>query len=147
MAGLLQFTPTWAATSLDDPGRSVPRNLDLPDDDPRNYWGRFVFETVRYYTGRIDDWIIWNEPEFQPADAAGQGSYTWLGTDQQFARLMEVAYRAAKRANPRAIVAFPGTSYWVDQNAGRRNSTSASCAWSPPTPRRVQTTSFTMPCR
>jgi hypothetical protein len=119
LAGLLQFTPTWAATSLDDPGRSVPLNLDLPDDDPRNYWGRFVFETVRYYTGRIDDWIIWNEPEFQPADAAGQGSYTWLGSDQQFARLMEVAYRAAKRANPRAIVAFPGTSYWVDQNAGR----------------------------
>ncbi|HLZ29695.1 MAG TPA: hypothetical protein VKV73_20440 [Chloroflexota bacterium] len=119
VAGLLQFTPTWAATNLDDPGRSVPVNLDLPDDDPRNYWGRFVFETVRYYAGRIDDWIVWNEPEFQPADAAGQGSYTWLGSDQQFARLMEVAYRAAKRANPRAIVAFPGTSYWVDQNSGR----------------------------
>jgi len=120
MAGLLQFTPAWAATSAADAGRSVPRNLDLPDDDPRNYWGRFVFETVRYYAGRIDDWIIWNEPEFQAADAAaGQGSYTWLGTDQQFARLMQVAYRAAKRANPHAIVAFPGTSYWVDQTSGR----------------------------
>jgi hypothetical protein len=120
MAGLLQFTPTWAATNPDDAGRSVPRNLDLPDDDPRNYWGRFVFETVRYYAGRIDDWIVWNEPEFQAADAAaGQGSYTWLGTDEQFARLMEVAYRAAKRANPQAVVAFPGMSYWVDQNSGR----------------------------
>ncbi|MDQ6670301.1 MAG: hypothetical protein M3069_06050 [Chloroflexota bacterium] len=120
MAGLLQFTPAWAATNLEDAGRSVPRNLDLPDDDPRNYWGRFVFETVRYYAGRIDDWIIWNEPEFQASDsAAGRGSYTWLGTDQQFARLMEVAYRAAKRANPHAVVAFPGTSYWVDQTSGR----------------------------
>jgi hypothetical protein len=119
MAGLLQFTPVWAATNLADPGRSVPRNLDLPDDDPNNYWGRFVYETVRYYTGRIDEWIIWNEPEFHPQDAAGAGSYTWLGTDQQFARLMEVAYRAAKRANPNAVVAFPGTSYWVDRNSGR----------------------------
>ena len=119
MAGLLQFTPTWAATDLQDPGRSVPQNLDLPDGDPQNYWARFVFETVRYYTGRIDEWIVWNEPEFHPGDAAGQGSYTWLGTDQQFARLMEVAYRAAKRANPRAILAFPGTSYWVDKNSGR----------------------------
>jgi hypothetical protein len=120
LAGLLQFTPTWAATNLDDPGRSVPRNLDLPDDDPRNYWGRFVFETVRYYTGRIDEWIVWNEPEFQQADAAaGSGSYTWLGTDAQFARLMEVAYLAAKRANPNATIAFPGTSYWVDQISGR----------------------------
>lgn len=119
MAGLLQFTATWAATDLDDPGRSVPQNLELPDDDPRNYWARFVYETVRYYSGRIDEWIVWNEPEFHPADAAGQGSYTWLGSDEQFARLMEVAYRAAKRANPRAVVSFPGTSYWVDQNSGR----------------------------
>jgi hypothetical protein len=120
LAGLLQFTPTWAATNPGDPGRSVPRNLDLPDDDPANYWGRFVYETVRYYAGRIDEWIVWNEPDFQQSDgAAGTGSYTWLGTDQQFARLMEVAYRAAKRANPRATVAFPGTSYWVDQNSGR----------------------------
>ncbi len=120
LAGLLQFTPTWAATNLDDPGRSMPRNLDLPDDDPRNYWGRFVFETVRYYAGRIDEWIVWNEPEFQQADAAaGSGSYTWLGSDEQFARLMEVAYLAAKRANPNATIAFPGTSYWVDQISGR----------------------------
>jgi hypothetical protein len=119
MAGLLQFTPRWAATDLQDPGRSVPRNLDLPDDDPRNFWGRFVYETVRYYAGRIDEWIIWNEPEFHPGDAAGTGSYTWLGTDEQFARLMEVGYRAAKRANPHATIAFPGTSYWVDRNSGR----------------------------
>lgn len=119
LAGMLQFTATWAATNLDDPGRSVPKNLDLPDDDPRNYWGRFVYETVLYYTGRIDEWIVWNEPEFRPTDAAGTGSYTWLGSDRDFARLMEVAYRAAKRANPHAIVAFPGTSYWVDQNSGR----------------------------
>ena len=75
--------------------------------------------TVRYYTGRIDEWIVWNEPEFHPNDAAGQGSYTWLGTDAEFARLMEVAYLAAKRANPNATVAFPGTSYWVDHNSGR----------------------------
>jgi hypothetical protein len=119
MAGLLQFTPDWAATDRADPGRSVPRNLDLPDDDPNNYWARFVFETVKYYTGRIDEWIVWNEPEFKPNDAAGSGSFTWLGSDEQFARLMQVAYRAAKRANPNAVVSFPGTSYWVDQNAGR----------------------------
>jgi hypothetical protein len=119
LAGLLQFTPTWAATDLSDPGRSVPQNLDLPDDDPENYWGRFVYETVRYYTGRIDEWIVWNEPEFHPDDAAGPGSYTWLGSDEDFARLMEVAYRAAKRANPNAVVTFPGTSYWVDRNSGR----------------------------
>ena len=119
LAGLLQFTPDWAATNADDPGRSVPKNLDLPDDDPRNYWGRFVYETVRYYAGRIDEWIVWNEPEFHAGDTGAGGSYTWLGSDDDFARLMQVAYLAAKRANPNAIVAFPGTSYWVDHNSGR----------------------------
>jgi hypothetical protein len=119
LAGLLQFTPNWAATDLKDPGRSVPKNLDLPYDDPNNYWGQFVYETVRYYTGRIDEWIVWNEPEFKPTDSAGSGSYTWLGSDEDFARLMRVAYLAAKRANPNAIVSFPGTSYWVDRNSGR----------------------------
>jgi hypothetical protein len=119
MAGLLQFTPRWAATDAKDPGRSVPRNLDLPEDDPNNYWARFVYETVKFYAGRIDEWIVWNEPEFKPDDAAGGGTFTWLGSDQQFARLMQVAYVSAKLANPRATVAFPGTSYWVDQNAAR----------------------------
>jgi hypothetical protein len=120
MAALLQFTPEWAATTgRTDPGRSVPRNLDLPHDDPDNYWGRFVYETVAFYAGRIDEWIIWNEPEFKPDDAAGGGTYTWLGSDVEFARLMEIAYLAAKRANPRAVVSFPGTSYWVDQNSRR----------------------------
>ncbi|MDQ3811628.1 MAG: hypothetical protein M3336_15210, partial [Chloroflexota bacterium] len=119
MAGLLQFTPIWAATDANDPGRSVPRNLDLPEDDPNNYWARFVYETVKYYAGRIDEWVVWNEPEFRPEDAAGGGTFTWLGSDREFARLMRVAYLAAKRANPRAVVAFPGTSYWVDYNAGR----------------------------
>ncbi|MBV9546543.1 MAG: hypothetical protein JOY61_19410, partial [Chloroflexi bacterium] len=119
MAGLLQFTPDWAATNADDTGRSVPRNLALPDDDPNNYWGRFVYETVRYYAGMIDEWIVWNEPEFKPGDAGGTGTYTWLGSDEDFARLMQVAYLAAKRANPRAVVAFPGTSYWIDKNSGR----------------------------
>jgi hypothetical protein len=77
-----------------------------------------VYQTVRYYAGMIDEWIIWNEPEFKPGDAAGSGSATWLGSDAQFARLMQVAYLAAKRANPKAVVAFPGTSYWIDKNSG-----------------------------
>jgi hypothetical protein len=119
VAALLQFTPEWAAENPADAGRSVPRNLDLPDDHPENYWGRFVYETVRFYSGRVDEWIIWNEPEFKPDDAAGGGTYTWLGTDQEFARLVEVAYLAAKRANPNAVVSFPGTSYWIDHNSGR----------------------------
>src|ERR671935_2843449 len=64
LVGLLQFTPAWAARDPANGERSVPRNLDLAFDDPENYWGRFVYETARFYTGQIDDWIVWNEPEF-----------------------------------------------------------------------------------
>ncbi len=119
MAGLLQFTPNWAQADPDAGGRSVPANLDLPYDDPDNYWGRFVYETARYYRGRIDEWILWNEPEFHPGDPGGGGSYSWEGTEEQFDRLMKVGYLAAKAANPEAVVSFPGTSYWVEQNQGK----------------------------
>lgn len=58
-------------------------------------------------------------PEFKPTDPGAGGSYTWLGTDEQFAQLLKVAYLAIKKANPNAVVSFPGTSYWVDVNSNR----------------------------
>ncbi|HEY2593593.1 MAG TPA: hypothetical protein VGK33_06810, partial [Chloroflexota bacterium] len=47
------------------------------------------------------------------------GSFTWLGTDEQFAQLQKVGYQAIKQANPNAHVSFPGTSYWVDVASNR----------------------------
>jgi hypothetical protein len=119
LVGLLQFTPGWAAASPDAGRRSPPQDLELPFDDPNNYWSRFVSETTRHYAGRIDSWVLWNEPEFRPGDAGAGLSFTWLGTDEQFAQLLKVGYRSVKNANPRATVSFPGTSYWVDALSGR----------------------------
>jgi hypothetical protein len=114
VVGLFEFTPGWAQVDSSAGKRSPPTNLDLPIGDPNNYWARFVSETARRYAGRIDDWVLWNEPEFHPGDPGAGGSYTWLGTDQQFAQLLKVGYLAIKQANPNAHVSFPGTSYWVD---------------------------------
>jgi hypothetical protein len=119
LAAVLQFTPDWAQADPSAGQRSVPKNLDLPFDDPQNYWGRFVYETVRAYAGQIDDWIIWNEPDFRAGDPSG-GAYTWAGTDEQFARLLAVGYLAAKKANPSAVVSFPATSYWVEELSNPR---------------------------
>jgi hypothetical protein len=119
VAGLLQFTPGWAAANPGDSARSVPKNLNLAFDDPNNYFGQYAYQTAKYYSGEIDQWILWNEPEFKPTDAGAGGSFTWLGTDAEFAQLMKVGYLAIKKANPNAIVSFPGTSYWVDTNANR----------------------------
>ncbi len=119
VAGLFQFTPAWAATRPEDGKRAVPKNLDLAFDDPNNYFGQYVYETVRYYGSQIDQWILWNEPEFKPGDPGAGGSFTWLGTDEEFAQLMKVGYLAIKKANPNALVSFPGTSYWIDVNNNR----------------------------
>ena len=70
VVGLLEFTPAWAAANPDQGRRSAPQNLGLPYDDPNNYWGRFVTETVTHYNGRINDWVLWNEPEFRLATLA-----------------------------------------------------------------------------
>src|SRR5689334_3965059 len=56
VAGLLQFTPAWAAANPGDGARSVPKNLDLPFDDPNNYFGQYAYQTAKYYAGQIDDW-------------------------------------------------------------------------------------------
>jgi hypothetical protein len=119
VAGLFQFTPDWAATNPAEGNRSVPKNLGLAFDDPNNYFGQYVYHTAKFYAGQIDQWIIWNEPEFKPGDPGAGGSYTWLGSDEEFAQLMKVGYQAAKTANPNATVSFPGTSYWIDANSNR----------------------------
>jgi hypothetical protein len=119
VVGLLEFTPDWAAQNPEQGKRSPPRNLQLPFDDPNNYWGQFAYETAKHYAGRINDWVIWNEPEFRPGDPGAGGSFTWLGTDDEFAQLMKVGYQAIKKANPKAAVSFPGTSYWVDVASNR----------------------------
>ena len=119
VVGLFQFTPGWAQAKPEAGKRSPPANLNLSFDDPNNYWGHFVSETVRRYAGRIDDWVVWNEPEFHPGDAGAGGSFTWLGSDEEFAQLLKVGYLAIKKANPNATVSFPGTSYWVDALSNR----------------------------
>jgi hypothetical protein len=119
VAGLFQFTPSWAAVNPGDGKRAVPKNLNRAFDDPQNYFGQYVYNTARYYAGQIDQWIVWNEPEFKPGDPGAGGSYTWLGSDEEFARLLKVGYLAVKKANPNAVVSFPGTSYWVDVNSNR----------------------------
>jgi hypothetical protein len=119
VAGLFQFTPDWAAANPADGKRAVPKNLNLAFDDPNNYFGQYVYQTAKFYSGQIDQWILWNEPEFRPGDPGAGGSYTWLGSDEDFAQLLKVGYLAIKKANPNAVVSFPGTSYWIDINTNR----------------------------
>jgi hypothetical protein len=119
VVGLLQFTPTWARSQPGDGGRSVPNNLWNSWDDPNNHWGQFTRKVAGYYAGRIDTWVIWNEPEIRPTDVQAGAAWTFAGEPSDYAQLLRVAYMNIKAANPNAQVIFAGMAYWYDRNAGR----------------------------
>ncbi len=115
VVGLLNNTPPWATD--DDPLRGVPRGLYLPHDDPNNLWAAFVGRVVSHYAGRIDHWIIWNEPDVWDDEHVG---HTWTGSVEDYYQLLKVAYLAAKEANPNCIIHLTGLTYWWDWVYGRR---------------------------
>ncbi|MCK4352117.1 T9SS type A sorting domain-containing protein [candidate division WOR-3 bacterium] len=128
LVGKLQHSPRWASTcdtSETDPHiywGYPPVNLDsavFKEDgsiNPNNYWGYFIYNVVERYDGDgINDmpgliypikyWEIWNEPN---------SIYGWIYPDwyydiydvtalcSLYVRLCEVAYQAAKAADPDA---------------------------------------------
>lgn len=104
--GLLIGIPDWARDRDD-----LPSGLYLPDDDPDNTWSVFVREAVSRYAGRIDHWVIWNEPDIDDPDAPG---HTWDGTVEDFAQLQRVAYRVAREANPDAVIHLAAVTHFWD---------------------------------
>lgn len=116
--GILIYTPGWAALEPRHGPRAVPRNLALPYNHPDNYWGNFVTRVVSRYKGRVDSWIIWNEPDVW----SGNQHVFWRGTIEEYFQLLKVAYMAAKSANPSSTVVMAGLTYWWDRENGRRQS-------------------------
>jgi len=115
--GILLDTPQWAARDPQYKDASVPANLDQPWSSPSNNWGAFVHRIVTQYKGRIDNWIIWNEPD-RYNDTKDQ-YYNWHGSLQDYYSLMKTAYLAAHDANPGCTVVMSGLTYWWDKEANR----------------------------
>ncbi|HIQ01250.1 MAG TPA: hypothetical protein EYH30_03825, partial [Anaerolineales bacterium] len=114
VVGLLKHTPAWATDG--PPGCGVPRGLDLPVDDPANLWAAFVRRVVGLYAGRIDHWIIWNEPDIPPDTYGAE----WCGSVEEYYRLLQVAYLAAHQANPDVTIHLAGLTFWHDRTYLRR---------------------------
>jgi hypothetical protein len=110
IVGLLIGIPDWARDE-----DQLPQGLWLPADDPDNRWAAFVRQAVGRYRGRIDHWIIWNEPDIPAAELA----HTWDGDVADFAQLQRGAYLAARSANPEAIIHLAATTFWADYQANR----------------------------
>ncbi len=109
VVGLLIGIPDWARAE-----DRLPQGLWAAHDDPANSWANYVRQAVSKYKGRIDHWIIWNEPDIRQGELA----HTWDGSVADFAQLQRSAYLAAKEANPRAVIHLPAFTYWADYVAG-----------------------------
>ncbi|HTP79944.1 MAG TPA: carbohydrate binding domain-containing protein [Bacteroidota bacterium] len=103
----LGLTPGWAGRT--GPGRQEfgGRTNALPRDDSE--WEQYVYRTVDHYKRSIHQWEIWNEP-------AGQNFF--LGTPQDYVRILSIAYRAAKKADPNCTVLggcfVPAAQQWAE---------------------------------
>ena len=92
----LDAPPAWSRKMGSAPGWTMapPDNLDD--------YGDFVYAVVNRYKGRIRYYQVWNEPNIfpewgdQPADPAG------------FVKLLQVAYRRAKEADPDCVIISAG---------------------------------------
>lgn len=108
VVGLVKHTPDWAT---DGPGGcGVPIGLDLPVDDPGNLWAAFIRRLVGAYAGRVDHWIIWNEPDIVPPTYG----FEWCGTTEEYYQLLKVAYLAAHQANPDVVIHLAGLTFHHD---------------------------------
>jgi len=114
VVGLIKHTPAWATDG--PPGCGVPRGLNLAVDDPNNLWAAFVRRVVGLYAGRIDHWIIWNEPDIAPGTYGAE----WCGSVEDYYQLLKVAYLAAHQANPDVTIHLAGLTFWHDRTYLRR---------------------------
>jgi hypothetical protein len=85
--------------------------------NPANRWASFVSKTVeRYRPGGllaqqkgwpenigVRHWEIWNEPDY---------TSFWVGTVPEYHRLLEVAYKTIKAADPQATVLMGGLAFY-----------------------------------
>ncbi len=108
--GLLIGLPEWANEN------GIPRGLHMPHSDPGNTWAAFVRAVVGRYAGRIDHWILWNEPDVWDPNHPG---HTWGGSVDDFLQLTRAGYVTAKEANPTAVIHLAAVTHWWDAAFGR----------------------------
>lgn len=96
----LDHPPAWTRADGNARGNFAP-----PDDFED--FGNFVYAIVSRYKGKVKYYQIWNEPNIypewgeQPPDPAG------------YVRLLQVAYRRAKEADPECVILSAGLAQTV----------------------------------
>jgi hypothetical protein len=108
VVAVLIGTPAWASAQGGASARDAPDMF---------HWEAFVRRMAQHYRGRIQHWIIWNEPDVW--DMGHPGS-TWAGSEEDYYRLLKTAYLAIKGVDPGQTVTLAGLTYYWDWAHGRR---------------------------
>jgi hypothetical protein len=116
--GRLGFSTSWNTTApatVTDAARREkypPTSYDL--------WGQYVFTIVQKYKASVHHWEVWYSPDTGGTPAPGQEcTGWWCGSPAQYARLLAVAFKNVKAADPTAVVLFGGLALsgnQLDQN-------------------------------
>jgi hypothetical protein len=106
IVGVIIGTPGWATES--GSSTAVP---------PMEFWGDFVFKLATQYRGRVNRWVIWNQPD---VDDPASPNFTWAGTDEDYFLLLKEAYLKIKAVDPEMQVHLAGLTYTWDQQRGNR---------------------------
>ena len=101
--GSLDTTPRWASTApADMQGEDANGFRSYPPKKLAD-WENYVYQTVSHYKGIIDYWEVWNEPSSN-GFLKVEGPFGESRRPIVYTELLKAAYRAAKRANPGAVV-------------------------------------------
>lgn len=94
--GVIEKAPYWVYGGKYTKEDSAFDYRGIPPD--LNLFEEYVIQLVRHYRGDVSYWEVWNEPY--------QVSF-WKGSTNEFVKLLEVAYKAIKEADPNALVVGP----------------------------------------
>jgi hypothetical protein len=75
---------------------------DLASD--HKAFGDYAYNTVLHFKGRVRNWMVWNEPNWNPATSSP------YFTPSDYADLLKNAYTRAKQADPNSFITSGGLS-------------------------------------
>ena len=101
--GSLDTTPRWASSAPSDMQRQDAGGYRAYPPKDMADWEKYVYETVLHYKGVIDCWEVWNEPD-SGKFLKLSGMMSEFKKPDVYSELLRVAYKAAKRANPNAVI-------------------------------------------
>jgi len=78
-------------------GSAWSKGTSPQTDEDRAAFGRYVYELVRRYKGRVGAWEVWNEPNIQPF-------WEPRPDPELYTKLLKTAYENAKKADPNCVV-------------------------------------------